>query len=112
MVFNYEGEKVNIKFRRNGTSYTCEIWKNDVFQAQGVSYLGKRDVFNKDMGRRVALKKALAVYDDYLGKNVEFNKTVWDYYNARKESPAHNEIWISDGQLIGIGKGVKIVSFV
>jgi len=113
--FNYNDVNYIINFRRVGTSYTCIISEENgeghIVLGKGVSNLSKKDTFVKEKGRFIALKKAIKDVDRNKGKDVNFNKYLWEIYNSRRENPRYNEVWIDalTGEVVKIGKGVKYI---
>ncbi len=83
MVFEYEGQLVGIQFRYAGGQSTCccVYGKDDgVVIGVGVAVRSPNDRPNKEVARKVSLRRALD------GLSREFRTAAWKAYHARKGS--------------------------
>lgn len=62
---------------------TCEIIENDNVIGIGVATLGKSDNFSRDIGRKVAMARAMKVGE--IPK--EKRKTIWNKYRVMTPKP-------------------------
>jgi hypothetical protein len=78
-VVDFEHEGINFAGEWLPDKTVCTITKNGNLAAKGIAICGPNDIFSKDTGRKIALSRALSLF------NKKFRYVVWDKYG--KASP-------------------------